>query len=202
MALIIQIALGILLGFLLIEYRHKLGRWALLGLKIIFGAVVGVAVVSALSYLPAAAGTAVSDPPDWLIRIGRVVKTAIAAMPIMVIGLFGAYGLFALARRILSRWFTLWPTAGVILGFLFLNMLIIWPIDVYLRHYTTLGTVYRTLGRWSWENGYQDLFGGLLSFSLGLWPWVIIWVFTRLGVDFFPKHVPPALRHGVEHSEE
>ncbi len=198
MALIVQIALGILLGFLLIEYRHKLGRWALLGLKVVFGAAVGVALGTALSYAPAAVGITPDGAPEWLVRLGRVLKTALLAAPILVISLFGAYGLFALARKAFWRWFKLQPDIGVLLGFLFLSWLIVWPLDVYLRFYSPLGEVYRASDQWSRRNGYDDLLGALLSFSLTLWPWVILLVGGRLGMDFYPQRKSQAAGRQID----
>jgi hypothetical protein len=192
MALIIQIALGILLGFLLIEYREQLGRWALLGVKVLFGAIIFGAVITTISYLPEAVGVTAAKLPDRLARIGEGLALLPGVLLLFVVVGTGTYGFILIVRKALrGRWnLGAEPASFILLGFV--NVLLIWPVDLYLQWQTPYGEFYRSVDRWSRDSGLADAGASLLSFSLTLWPWLIILAGRRFGIEFSPKDVPKA----------
>lgn len=196
MTLIIQIALGILLGFLLIEYRSKLAGWTLLGLKGLLALVAVAAVVTAISYLPDAIGVTASRLLDRLARIGEKLILLPGIVLLFAVLWAGTYGFVLIARKVFRRW----PHMGEELGsFIFLgllNVLMIWPLDLYLQWQTPYGDFYRSVDKWSREAGFADAAASFLSFSLTLWPWVVILIAQRLGVEFRRDEAAPAIMQG------
>lgn len=202
MVLIFQIAVGILLGFLLIEYRHTLGRWALLALKLALGAVVGVAVGTALSYVPSAVGLTSDSTPDWLIRLGEKLLMLPTIVALFAILGTGTYGFVLLVRKALRRWPYIGGEPGSFIFLGFLNVLLIWPVDLYLQWNTPYGEFYRSLDRWSRQAGYADSIASLLSFSLTLWPWIVILIARRFGVEFGRNRTISPSRQGENEGGE
>lgn len=194
LTLIIQIALGIFLGYLLIEHRARLGRWVILGLKLFLGLVALTALITAAAYILDALGSALPSVSPKLSRAGEKLSILVFALPLLAIVLFGAYGLSLLIKKLVRRWVRLEPGGIMLLWMTFLSLLIVWPVDLYLRWNTPYGDLYHSVDEWSRQNGYADLLGGLLSFSLALWPWLVILIASRFGVEFFEKkEAPPAL---------
>lgn len=184
MALIIQIALGILLGYLLIEHRSRLGEWALVAGKVLLF-LAGCAVAFVLAkYIATSVGNSLTVSPDWLSRQWVGVKRLALMVPLLIVLVLGAYGFYLMTRKLLSRWmrFSDDPLLYILLGTL--NVLIIWPVDLFLRSHTVYGEAYRSADLWSRQNGYADSIGGLMAFSLTLWPWLIILPARKFGVDF------------------
>ncbi|MCL6251295.1 hypothetical protein M3P36_09620 [Altererythrobacter sp. KTW20L] len=203
MTLIIQIALGIFLGYLLIEHRARLGNWAIFALKLVLGLVAITVLITAAVDLLDALGSAMPEVSSKLSRVGEKLSILVFALPLLAVILFGAYGLCLLIKRLIRRWFRLEPDIITLLWMSFLSALIIWPVDLYLQWNTPYGDISRSVDAWSRQNGYADLFGGLLSFSLALWPWLVIFIGGRFGVEFFEKkQVPPALRRDYEEVED
>jgi len=200
--LIIQIALGMFLGYLLIEHRVRLGRWAVLAVKVALAVVALAALITAFAYIFQSAGSAMPDVSARLSRVGEKLTTLVLALPLLAVILIGAFGLFLFVRKMVRRWFRIEAAIATILIMSFLSALIVWPIDLYLQWNTPYGDIYRSVDAWSRRNGYADLFGGLLSFSLTLWPWPIIFIGNRFGVNFFDERAAlpnaPGESEGVE----
>lgn len=187
MVLIIQIALGILLGFLLIEYRQRLGRWALGALKVCLAFVAIAAVVTVVAYLMSFAGLSGSDAPKWLAQVRSLARVLVGLVLFLVLFVFGAMGLLLLVRKVIGRWVKIevGPEALVVMGII--GVLLTWPIAHLLNSLTPYEELVAALQRWDRENGFGGDGYALVNLSLVLWPWAIILVAERFDVDFYEQ---------------
>lgn len=191
LTLIIQISLGILLGYLLIEHRARLGQWAIVALKFAMCLVAVAVLITASVYSLNSVGSVMPNVSAKLSQIGKILTMIVFVFPLIAVILFGGYGLSVLTKKIVGRWIQIEPELNTILLMSFLCTLIVWPIDLYLLFNTPYGDFYRSIDQWSRRNGYADLFSSLMSFSLTLWPWLVIFIGSRFGVKFFEERKEP-----------
>lgn len=192
MTLIIQIALGILLGYLLIEHRSRLGEWAWVALRAVLWLAALAAAFAAVVYISSSVGGAIATAPEWLGSLWDSTKRLLLVAVVMSVMVTGAYGFILLVRKLVARWFRLPDDMYLYTALGVINILMIWPADLYLRSHPVLGELYRSADLWSRENGFSDSVEGMLSFSLTLWPWPVIWIARRFGVDFASPHAVDA----------
>lgn len=168
MTLIFQIAVGILLGYLLIEHRHRLGKWTLSFLKAALAMLVLVLIGWGLSTAVSGSASVVSE--NWTTIIGKVVSFSTVIL-ILVMFVFGGGGLTKLLKFAFPK-LEFENFALILISML--NVAIVWLAEIALRKVTAFDGIYRSVEQWSWSNGYQDSGPAILSFGLCLWPWVII----------------------------
>lgn len=148
MVLVIQIALGILLGYLLIEHRSNVGRGAVIALQIALGLTfIGVVIWGAAEAIQWF--TEISPgSPSRLSRIWSGLETLLGAILFLVLIIIGALGFYFLVAMTLSRWIRLPSSLGVIAALGFLNVLLLIPVELFLRK-SPYGAWYRAADNWS-----------------------------------------------------
>ena len=166
MMLVLQIAAGIVLAYLIIRFRHSI--WAL-ALCLLVIAVIVVAVVGA--------GAGVTAVAESLQINWEKVLTAVVVLPCFALMGIGAYGLLTIFHVAFN---TERPKAEgdgcfpVLVLFGFLNAFIL----------TALGLLFPTnpiaqtavaINEWSRATGHKDL-GSMLfgTFLMAVWPWLIL----------------------------
>jgi hypothetical protein len=170
MILVLQIAAGIVLAYLVIRFRHTF--WALaIGLLALAAIVAVVAGVSA-----GASYVADTIPINW-----EKVITFVSIIPLFGLAGIGAYGLLTLFR-ITFR--TERPSAEgdgclpVLSFFGILNMMILAAVAVAVEAVFPDNPIRRAaeaIDDWSRSAGHKDLGSTLLGTALmAIWPWLII----------------------------
>lgn len=179
MLLIIQIGLGILLGFLLIQYHRQLGRF-----------ITGLAAMAILAGLLMAVGyaghevltaPAITEPAS---RFWSKLSSLAVPLFCIIISAVGGAGAMIL-------WAMKWPPAprptdskdddvGRITIFTFGNAAITAVVYSTLAWLTPLGQVGDAVERYSRAQGWADALP-VVSFSLmTLWPWVVLLAIKKL----------------------
>ncbi|WP_374394395.1 hypothetical protein [Sphingopyxis sp.] len=176
MILVLQIAAGIVLAYLVIRFRHT--AWALaVGLLTIAAIVAVVIGVSA-----GASYVADTIPIDW-----EKIVTLAAVIPLFGLAGIGAYGLLTLFRITFG---TERPSAEgdgcypVLLLFGFLNMLILAAVSAAVDAAfpnNPIGRLSRAIDEWSRAAGQKDLGSSIFGAALmAMWPWLIIFSLAAL----------------------
>lgn len=187
MTLIIQIALGILLGYLLIEHRHRLGRWGVVALKAL-GFLVALAVAGYLAaYVLSALGVSASNAPKWVTTLWYIGLLLLGLFSYLIIFVFGGFGLILVTRVCIGRWVNIKEGPELLLIMGILGVLLTWPIGFLLETFTPYGEWLSSVDLWASQNDLRDWPAGLMSLSLVLWPWIVILVGERFGVDFYQE---------------
>lgn len=171
MLLIIQIALGIVLGFLLIQYHQQIGR----GLRMTLLFLVAITAVVFFGWVGSEITTSLSESGLW-VRAWNALASMILPLLCLAIVAFAGLGFQFLiemkwpTRTDKARDDSSWP----ILLYGFANALLTTLAYYGLAAFTPLGNVGDFIDSYGRANGWAD---GLtvLSFSLAtLWPWLVL----------------------------
>jgi hypothetical protein len=176
MLLIIQIAAGIVLGFVIITYRAALLRY----IKWIAAFVAILALIGLAVWIGSEA-VGLAEP-----YLGKIISKI--GMIIGVLVLFGVGALGGLSFRELvyqlgwrkRRPSTIGgpPESAVILASL-ANILLVYAISWPILQFTLVGGWYESIDQWSRENGFADG-GALLATAIfWLWPALPLWLLNR-----------------------
>lgn len=177
MMLVLQIAAGIVLAYLIIRFRHT--AWALA-----VGLLAMVAIVAVVVGLSAGASyVAETIPINW-----DKIVTFVAVIPIFCLAGIGAYGLLALFHLTFR---TERPSAEgdgclpVLFFFGLLNMLILTAVSVAVGAAfpnNPIERLSRAIDGWSRSAGYKDLGSSIFGAALtAIWPWLIIFIVIGVG---------------------
>lgn len=174
MTLVLQIAAGIVLGYLIIRFRHSV--WAIFSVLAVVALI--VAVVAGLSAGVGALSEEIGI--NWEIAWDKVLNVA-SMIPIFALAGCGAFGLLTLFQ-ILFR--TERPRAEgdgclpVLLFFGFLNAIILTLIAVGIEALfpgNPVTGLANGIDEWSRSAGYKDLGSVLFGTAMmALWPWLVI----------------------------
>lgn len=166
--LVLQIAAGIVLAYLIIRFRHSVWAVAI--------AIVSVGVIVAVVWgLGAGAGAIAENIPiNW-----EKVLTLVVVLPCFVLAGVGAYGLLTIFHIAFK---TERPKAEgdgcfpVLLLFAVLNMLILALLGVAFPT-NPIARLAEGIDHWSRSSGHKDLGSTLFGSALmAVWPWLILLV--------------------------
>lgn len=176
MLLVIQVAAGIVLAYLVIRFRHSLFAVAATI------AVVGVVIAALVALSAGASLLADRIHINW-----EKVATTAGVIPLFAFAGIGAYGLLTLFRTIFD---TERPSADgdgcfPVLGlFALLNMAILVVTTVAVEAIVPnnpISRLGRAIDQWSRSSGYKDL--GSTLFATGMmavWPWAILLILAGI----------------------
>lgn len=166
MMLVLQIAAGIVLAYLIIRFRHSI--WAL---------TLGLLVMAVIVIVVVGAGAGVTAFADSLQINWEKVLTVIVVLPCFALMGVGAYGLLTIFHVAFN---TERPRAEgdgcfpVLVLFGFLNAFILTALGL-LFPTNPIAQAAGAINEWSRASGYKDL-GSMLfgTFLMATWPWLIL----------------------------
>lgn len=183
MMLIFQIAAGIVLGYIVIQYHVVLLRW----LKSALSVVLTITVLGAMVWgIVSLGGTA----HDWVATSpqGQRILSTLGSLALALIFLGGfAWGLFGLLllsvevlpiERVTNRRAGLNKFFAVIAALLYLATGVLWELPVFQG--TMIGDIYWGMDEWSRSNGWADT-GQMIVLTLTYqWSWIAYVVVRKL----------------------
>lgn len=184
MLLIVQIALGILLGYALIRNYDRIAKlakpvlWGLLALLIL-----GVVIIAG-SLAMDAANDAIANNP----KLSRLLETGLyIAVGAVCLGIFaiGASAFASLVDEVAPDFFKdldvkgpWWKRlVGIALLLGFLSSGLFWSLPIFEG--TAIGTVLDDIDEWSRSNGYKDAGSTLFVAITYLWPIPVLLAWRR-----------------------
>lgn len=184
MLLVVQIAAGILLGYILIENRGRLLK--VLGWLSVAAVVLGVAGFASFAVGNLASSYGVSAY-GALHKLWSLLWTLVGVLIFLAVWLSGGAGIILLRERIFgSSAAAVEPTPDNKAGFFWLWFcsiingalvaLAAWP----LLEYTWAGTAYEAIDGWSRSHGLDDGLTVASSLPFLLWPYAALWLVNRL----------------------
>lgn len=177
MFLIVQIALGIVLGFLLIQYHRQIGH----GIWLLLSLLLAIAVVVFFVWVGNEAVSSITED-GALMRFWRGLTSMVIPLLALVIVAAGGLGF----QFLVEMWRKPKPkaaedeTSWPILMYSLANCVLITFVYYGLAAFTPLGVVGDSIDSYSRANGWQDGLSVLAFAAVTLWPWLALLAIIRL----------------------
>jgi hypothetical protein len=204
MMLILQIAAGIVLGYLVILYHVVLLRWLKSMLSVLLTLVVVGAIVWVIVGLADTAHDWITASPQ-----GQRVWSKLGSFGLAMIFLAGwAWGLFGLlllsdemlpSERVGKRLAGMKQSYAVIAAILYLATGVFWELPIFRE--TVIGDIYWGADDWSRSNGWADT-GQMMILTLTYqWSWIVYVLVRKMrGKPLWDEESPPSRQ--LDHEAE
>lgn len=183
MMLIFQIAAGIVLGYIAIQYHVLLLRWLRPALSIVLTLVISGAIVWAIVGLGGAAHDWLTASPQGQ-RLWSKLGSLVLALIFLAGWVWGLFGLLLLSAEVLPIERVGKERAGlnkffaVIAALLYLATGVLWELPVFRE--TVIGEIYWGVDQWSRSNGWADT-GQMIVLTLTYqWSWIAYVVVRKM----------------------